>query len=71
MFLAIAFKPGDKVKIKEADFDAVVNKVIIERGGVLYQLNWWVEKDFRSGDFWESELEQIEAGSEKIEVGVL
>lgn len=70
MFIPIAFKPGDKVVVKEADFEAVVNKVIIDRGGVMYQIQWWVEKDFRVADFFESELLSIEE-HEKIEVGVI
>lgn len=70
MFLAIAFKPGDKVRIREAEFDAVVNKVIIERGSVLYQAQWWIEKEWRTGDFYENELEAIEQ-HEKVEVGVI
>lgn len=70
MFMAIAFKPGDRVRIREAEFDAVVNKVIIERGSVLYQCQYWNEKTCSSMDFYESELVAVEE-SEKIEVGVI
>lgn len=70
MFIPIAFKPGDRVLIKEAEFDAVVNKVIIERGSVLYQVQWRIEKEWRTSDFYENELVAVEE-SEKMEVGVI
>lgn len=70
MFLAIAFKPGDRVRIKEAEFDAVVNKVIIERSSVTYECQYWNEKTCVWINLCESELEAIEE-SEKMEVGVI
>lgn len=70
MFMPIAFKPGDTVYIKEAEFNAVVNKVVIERGCIVYQCQWWVEKEFRSADFFDTEIEAVEE-TEKAEVGVI
>lgn len=62
MFITIAFAPGDKVLIKDADFEAVVNKITVERGCVVYQCQWWVDKQMHGADFYETELEAVSTG---------
>jgi uncharacterized protein YodC (DUF2158 family) len=58
MIAVLKFSPGDRVVIGEGEdkFTAIVNKVIIERGAILYEAEWFVNRVANYSSFYENEL---------------
>jgi hypothetical protein len=62
------FKPGTEVEVPDAGYLRVrIISAIIRRDNIVYDVGWWDGREYKTGEFYESELHQVVG--EKLKLG--